>query len=65
MNATVDIVCYISKILSNDEHPLMLRICKDGKKKNKTKPVNVNRQISPSFFISILSNYHIKKNEIV
>lgn len=45
--------------------PLMLRICKDGKKKNKTKPVNVNRQISPSFFISILSNYHIKKNEIV
>ena len=33
MNATVNVVCYTSKILSNGEHPLMLRICKDGKKK--------------------------------
>ncbi len=33
MNATVNVVCYTSEILSNGEHPLMLRICKDGKKK--------------------------------
>lgn len=33
MNATVNVVCYTSKILSNGEHPLMLRICKNGKKK--------------------------------
>ena len=33
MNATISVVCYKSKTLSNGEHPLMLRICKDGKKK--------------------------------
>lgn len=33
MNATVNILCYRSKTLSNGEHPLMIRVCKDGKKK--------------------------------
>ena len=33
MNTTANIVCYKSKTLANGEHPLMIRICKDGKKK--------------------------------
>jgi len=33
MNATVNILCYKSKTLSNGENPLMIRVCKDGKKK--------------------------------
>jgi len=33
MNATVNVLCYKSKELSNGEHPLMLRVCKDGKRK--------------------------------
>lgn len=33
MNANVNILCYKSKTLSNGEHPLMIRVCKDGKKK--------------------------------
>ncbi len=33
MNASISVVCYKSKTLSNGEHPLMLRISKDGKKK--------------------------------
>ena len=33
MNATVNVLCYKSKTLSNGEHPLMIRVCKDGKKK--------------------------------
>lgn len=32
MTETVKAVCYKSKTLSNGEHPLMIRICKDGKK---------------------------------
>ena len=28
MNTTVNVLCYKSKVLSNGEHPLMLRICK-------------------------------------
>lgn len=33
MNTTVNIVCYKSKTLANGEHPLMLSIYKDGKRK--------------------------------
>ena len=29
----VNILCYKSKTLANGEHPLMIRVCKDGKKK--------------------------------
>lgn len=31
MNATINAVCYKSKTLSNSEHPIMLRITKNGK----------------------------------
>lgn len=33
MSTTVNVVCYKSKVLKNNESPLMLRICKDGKRK--------------------------------
>ena len=41
MNATISVVCYKSKTLSNGEHPLMLRICKDGKKKYQSLGISV------------------------
>jgi site-specific recombinase XerD len=42
MNATVNVLCYRSKTLSNGEHPLMLRICKDGKKKYQSLKITIN-----------------------
>lgn len=33
MSTTINVVCYKSKVLKNSESPLMLRICKDGKRK--------------------------------
>ncbi len=33
MATSVKVICYKSKTLSNGEHPIMVRISKDGKKK--------------------------------
>jgi len=44
MNATVNVLCYKSKTLSNGENPLMLRICKDGKKKYQSLKISINPQ---------------------
>ena len=33
MATTINVLCYKYKTLSNGEHPIMVRICKDGKKK--------------------------------
>lgn len=33
MSTTIKAVCYMSKNLRNGEHPIMLRVCKDNKKK--------------------------------
>ncbi|GAB6010047.1 phage integrase SAM-like domain-containing protein [Dysgonomonas reticulitermitis] len=41
MSTTINIVCYKSKTLSNGEHPLMIRICKDGKKKFKSLGISI------------------------
>ena len=41
MNATINVVCYKWKILANCEYPLMLRICKDGKKKYQSLGISV------------------------
>ena len=35
MNAIISVICYKSKILSNGEHPLMLRVAQNGKSKYK------------------------------
>ncbi len=42
MNVTVKVVCYKSKTLANGEHPLMIRVCKDGKKKYQSLGISVN-----------------------
>ncbi len=44
MNASVYVVCYKSKILSNGEHPLMLQISKDGKRKYQSLGISINPQ---------------------
>lgn len=41
-NATFTVVCYKSKTLTNGEHPLMLRVCKDGKKSYRSLGISVN-----------------------
>lgn len=41
MNATVNILCYKSKTLANGEHPLVIRVCKDGKKKYQSIGISV------------------------
>ena len=42
MNATVNVVCYKWKTLSNQEHPLMIRVCKNGKTKYKSLGISVH-----------------------
>jgi len=38
----VNILCYKSKTLANGENPLMIRVCKDGKKKYQSLGISVN-----------------------
>lgn len=42
MSEGINILCYKSKTLANGEHPLMVRVCKDGKKKYVSLGVSVN-----------------------
>ena len=42
MATTINVLCYKSKTLSNGEHPIMVRICKDGKKKYASVGISVN-----------------------
>ena len=42
MNATITVVCYKSKTLKNGESPIMLRVCKDNKKKYQSLGISVN-----------------------
>lgn len=44
MKATVNILCYKSKTLSNGEHPLVIRVCKDGKKKYQSIGISVKAE---------------------
>ena len=41
---TINVICYKSKKLANGESPLMIRICKDGKKKYVGLGISVNPQ---------------------
>ena len=41
MNATINVVCYKWNILAHGEYQLMLRICKDGKKKYQSLGISV------------------------
>ena len=42
MNGTIKVLCYKSKTLSNGEHPLMLCVCKDNKRKYQSLGISVN-----------------------
>ena len=42
MKATIEVVCYKSKVLANNESPLMLRITKDRKRKYASIGISVN-----------------------
>ena len=44
MDATISVICYKSKTLANGEHPLMLRIAKDGKRTMKSLGISINPQ---------------------
>ncbi|OJU46538.1 MAG: integrase [Bacteroidales bacterium 45-6] len=45
MNASVSIICYKQKTLSNGENPLMLRICKDGKRTYQSLGISISPQL--------------------
>ena len=42
MDATISVVCYKSKVLSNGESPIMVRVAKDGKRSMKSLGMSVN-----------------------
>ena len=42
MNASISVVCYKSKTLSNGEHPLMLQISRYGKRKYQSIGISIN-----------------------
>ena len=42
MSTTVNVLCYKSKTLANGEHPLMIRVSKDGKKKYSSLGISVH-----------------------
>ena len=46
MKATVNVLCYKSKTLSNGEHPLMICLCKD----NKRKYISIGASVHPRFW---------------
>lgn len=42
MSETVNVVCYKSKTLKDGSHPLMVRVCKDGKKKYQSIGISIH-----------------------
>lgn len=52
MEATVKVLCYKSKTLANGEHPLMVCVCKDKKRKYQSLGISIP-----------LSHWDFKKNE--
>ena len=44
MSETIKVLCYKYKTLSNGEHPLMIRVCKDGKKKYQSLGISVKAE---------------------
>lgn len=44
MSTVINVVCYKSKTLANGENPLMICICKEGKRKYKSLGISVNKK---------------------
>lgn len=53
VSATVTVICYKWKTLSNGENPLMLRVTKEGKTKYQSLGISVNPK-----------HWNFKKNEL-
>jgi len=51
MKATVNVLCYKSKKLANGEHPLVIRVCKNGKKKYQSLGI-LNKNKNRTYIIS-------------
>lgn len=45
MSETVKVLCYKSKTLSNGEHPLMLCVCKDNKRKYQSLGISIKAEL--------------------
>ena len=44
MSETINVLCYKSKTLANGEHPLMIRVCKDKKKKYQSLGISIKAE---------------------
>lgn len=44
MSETIKVLCYKSKTLSNGEHPLMVCVCKDGKRKHQSLGISIKAE---------------------
>lgn len=44
MSETIKVLCYKSKTLSNGEHPLMVCVCKDGKRKYRSLGLSIKAE---------------------
>lgn len=53
MSETIKVLCYKSKTLSNGEHPLMLRVCKDRKRKFQSLGISIKAE-----------HWNFKKNQL-
>lgn len=45
MSETIKVVCYKYKTLSNGKSPLMIRVCKDGKKKYQSLGISIKAEL--------------------
>ena len=45
MSETIKVLCYKSKTLSNGEHPLMLCVCKDRKRKFQSLGISIKAEL--------------------
>ena len=50
MSETIKVLCYKSKTLSNGEHPLMLCVCKDRKRKFQSLGISI-KGLSGNFWL--------------
>ena len=44
MSITIDMICYKSKVLKNNQHPLMLKITKDRKRRYLSTGISVKSE---------------------
>ncbi|MEY8706871.1 Arm DNA-binding domain-containing protein [Bacteroides faecichinchillae] len=45
MSETIKVLCYKSRTFSNGEHPLMLCVCKDRKRKFRSTGISIKTEL--------------------